>query len=163
MQIRKIYEYALQREEEGKRFFEQNAERFGHAAAVGVFKNLALEEQKHIDFINHQLENLDQEVSSPSLADEGIENPNFFLKKAESELIDQTVLQSLVPVLPILRMAYLIERDFAEFYRMAADRVEGKAKQSLEMLALWEKGHENLFKNLHDRAFEEYAQMPWGG
>jgi hypothetical protein len=41
--------------------------------------------------------------------------------------------------------------------------VEGKAKRSLEMLALWEKGHENLFKNLHDRAFEEYAQMPWGG
>ena len=92
-----------------------------------------------------------------------VENPNFFLKEAESELIDQTVLQSMVPVLPILRMAYLIERDFAEFYRMAADRVEGKAKKSLEMLALWEKGHENLFKNLHDRAFEEYAQMPWGG
>ena len=92
-----------------------------------------------------------------------VENPNFFLKEAEKELIDQTVLQSMVPVLPILRMAYLIERDFAEFYRMAADRVEGKAKRSLEMLALWEKGHENLFKNLHDRAFEEYAQMPWGG
>ena len=67
-----------------------------------------------------------------------------------------------MPVLPILRMAYLIERDFAEFYRTAAARVEGKAKQALEMLALWETGHENLFKNLHDRAFEEYAQMPWG-
>jgi rubrerythrin len=163
MKIQKIYEYALQREEEGKRFFEQNAERFGHAAVVGVFKNLALEEQKHIDFINRQLQNLDEEVSSPSPAEEGMENPNFFLKEAESELVDQTVLQSMVPVLPILRMAYLIERDFAEFYRMAADRVEGKAKQSLELLALWEKGHENLFKNLHDRAFEEYAQMPWGG
>jgi rubrerythrin len=163
MQIRKIYEYALQREEEGKRFFEQNAERFGHAAAVGVFKNLALEEQKHIEFIHHQLQSLDQETSSPFPAGKEMEDPNFFLKKAESELIDQTVLQSLVPVLPILRMAYLIERDFSEFYRMAADRVEGKAKQSLEMLALWEKGHENLFKNLHDRAFEEYAQMPWGG
>ena len=84
MKIKKIYEYALQREEEGKRFFEQNAGRFGHAAVVGVFKNLALEEQKHIDFINHHLQNLDQEVSSPSPAEEGMENPNFFLKEAES-------------------------------------------------------------------------------
>jgi rubrerythrin len=163
MQIRKIYEYALQREEEGKRFFEQNAERFGHAAAVGVFKNLALEEQKHIEFIKHQLKNLDQDDSTLTSSGEEMNDPNFFLKKAESELIDQTVLQSLVPVLPILRMAYLIERDFAEFYRMAAARVEGKAKKALELLALWETGHENLFKNLHDRAFEEYAQMPWGG
>jgi hypothetical protein len=27
----------------------------------------------------------------------------------------------------------------------------------------WERGHEKLFKHLHDKAFEEYAQMPWGG
>jgi len=33
----------------------------------------------------------------------------------------------------------------------------------LEMLATWERGHEKLFKYLHDKAFEEYAQMPWGG
>jgi len=31
------------------------------------------------------------------------------------------------------------------------------------MLAQWERGHEALFKKIHDKAFEEYAQMPWGG
>jgi hypothetical protein len=31
------------------------------------------------------------------------------------------------------------------------------------MLAAWERGHERFFKQLHDTAFEEYAQMPWGG
>ena len=36
MDIRKIYEYALQREHEGKRFFEENAGRLGHAAAVSA-------------------------------------------------------------------------------------------------------------------------------
>ena len=30
-------------------------------------------------------------------------------------------------------------------------------------LANWERGHERFFKQLHDKAFEEYAQMPWGG
>jgi len=60
-------------------------------------------------------------------------------------------------------MAYLIERDFAEFYENAASEAEGNAKQVLSMLAHWERGHERLFKQFHDRAFEEYAQMPWGG
>jgi rubrerythrin len=61
-------------------------------------------------------------------------------------------------------MAYLIERDFAEFYEMAAERVEAtSARQALEMLARWERGHEELFKRMHDKAFQEYAGMPWGG
>jgi hypothetical protein len=33
----------------------------------------------------------------------------------------------------------------------------------LEMLARWEHTHEALFRQYHDKAFEEYAQMPWGG
>jgi rubrerythrin len=60
-------------------------------------------------------------------------------------------------------MAYLIERDFVEFYESAAEKAEGEAKEALEMLARWERGHERFFRQLHDTAFEEYAQMPWGG
>ena len=77
MDIRRIYEYALQREREGKQFFEQNAKRLNHAAAVGAFK--------------------------------------------------------------------------------------GKESEVLQMLANRERDHERFFKQLHDQAFEEYAQMPWGG
>ena len=70
----------------------------------------------------------------------------------------------MVPDLSVLRMAYLIERDFAEFYEMAAERAEdATARASLRQLARWERGHEKLFKEMHDRAFEEYAGMPWGG
>ena len=46
---------------------------------------------------------------------------------------------------------------------MAASKSEGGAKDVLDMLADWERGHEKLFKQLHDQAFENYAQMPWGG
>ncbi len=64
----------------------------------------------------------------------------------------------------MLRTAYLIERDFAEFYEMWSQRVEDEmAAKSLQMLARWERQHEKLFKSMHDRAFEEYASMPWGG
>jgi len=69
----------------------------------------------------------------------------------------------MVPDLSILRMAYLIERDLSEFYEMAAATMEGTAKEALTMLAEWERGHERLFKELHDKIFQEYAAMPWGG
>lgn len=163
MDIRKIYEYALQREHEGKRFFEQNAERLSSAAAQGAFKRLAGEEQKHIEFIESQLESLDQgKVPELQLGIE-MEKAGFFTQRAATEAIDVTVAESMVSDLPVLRMAYLIERDFSEFYEMAARKAEGEARSVLEMLARWERTHEALFKNMHDKAFEEYAQMPWGG
>jgi rubrerythrin len=163
MDLRKIYAYALQREYEGKRFFEQNAERMQHAAAAGAFRRLAGEEQKHIDFINGLLNALDEGRSPGAAIDTELNEEGFFSERAASEMLDQTVIESMVPDLPVLRMAYLIERDFVEFYESAAEKAEGEAKEALEMLARWERGHEVFFRQLHDTAFEAYAQMPWGG
>lgn len=159
MDIRKVLEYALQREHEGKRFFEQNAGRLQNAAAVGAFKAIAEEEQRHIEFIQAQLDALaGGHATAPELPSAG-----FFADRAEGESIADTVAESMVADLPVLRMAYLIERDFAEFYAQAASSSEGEAKKTLEMLAHWEAGHERLFKSMHDKAFENYSGMPWGG
>lgn len=162
MDIRKIYEYALQREMEGKRFFEDNAERLHHAAAKGAFKVLAQEEQKHIYFIEKQLASLN-EGQAVVVVEESLKPSSFFAQRSESEKVDQSVAEAMVADLPVLRMAYLIERDFADFYEMAAAKAEGNAKQVLHSLAEWERTHEALFKNMHDTIFEQYAQMPWGG
>jgi rubrerythrin len=162
MDIRKIYEYALSREYEGKRFFEENANRLSHAAAVNAFQQLAVEEQKHINFIQNQLAIL---VGHAGDVDYGLllEQAGFFSQRAQSELIDQSVAEAMVPDLPVLRLAYLIERDFAEFYESTSTQVEGDAKQVFTMLSQWERGHERLFKHFYDKAFEEYSKMPWGG
>jgi rubrerythrin len=160
MEINRILAYALEREYEGKRFFIENAARLQNAAAAGAFKAIALEEQKHIDFILAQIAAQKSGLSAemPELPRAG-----FFADRAENEHIEQSVAEAMVADLPVLRMAYLIERDFSEFYAMAASRAEGDLKKVLEMLAHWEAGHERLFKHLHDRAFEQYAGMPWGG
>jgi rubrerythrin len=163
MDLRKIFEYALSREFEGKRFFEENAARLSHAAAIQAFKQLAIEEQKHIEFIQAQLKVLDKNQSGDLVTDTVMEDAGFFSVRAQSEAIDQSIVEAMVPDLPVLRMAYLIERDFAEFYALAAEKVDGPAKDALLKLAHWELGHERLFKQYHDRAFELYAQMPWGG
>ena len=163
MHIRQIYEYALQFEYEGKRFFEQNAERLSHAACVEAFRRLAAEEQRHIEFLTNLLASLDQGGLPSPEAGLAIERESFFTQRASKEMLDQTVSEAMLPDLPILRMAYLIERDFSEFYEMVAQKTEGPAKDALTLLAGWERAHERFFKCLHDKAFEEYAQMPWGG
>lgn len=163
MDIRKIYEYALQREYEGKRFFEQNALRLNNAAAVNAFKKLVIEEQKHIEFIQNQLELLGQGQNSSARLGDIFQQEGFFSQRAASEDIEQTVSEAMVADLPVLRMAYLIEHDLATFYEMAASKTVAEAQQVLAMLAAWERGHERLFKRMHDKAFEEYADMPWGG
>jgi len=163
MDIRKIYEYALQREYEGKRFFEENAQRLGHAAAVSAFKELAAEEQKHIEFIQSQLSGIDKGPISSAAFAKDMEAAGFFSQRAQTEMLDQTVLEAMVPDLPVLRTAYLIEMDFANYYENASKQATGEAKKVLKLLAKWERGHEALFKTLHDKAYEVYSQMPWGG
>lgn len=163
MDLRRIYEYALSREYEGKRFFEENAARLSHAAAVQAFTQLAAEEQKHIEFIKNQLTALEQGISSDFTSDTDLDQAAFFSARAQSEGVEQSIAEAMIPDLPVLRMAYLIERDFAEFYEKMAAQVEGRARDVLLMLAHWERGHERLFKQYHDKAFEIYARMPWGG
>ena len=163
MNLHNVYTYALQREHEGKRFFEEGATRARHASVVGIFKRLAQEEQRHIAFIQGLIDGLDGGQETPVEETGDLDREGFFAQRATSEMIDQTTMEAMTPDLPVLRMAYLIERDFAEFYEMVAARATGAAQEALTRLARWERTHEALFKGLHDQLFEEYIKMPWGG
>jgi rubrerythrin len=163
MELLKIYQYALQREIEGKKFFEQNASRLSHAAAVDVFIRLAKEEEKHIFYIQAEINKILIKQQPGEILEAEAPGTGFFAQRAQTEMIDQTTAEAMVPDLPVLRMAYLIERDFAEFYEQAASQVTGQEKETLELLAAWERVHEGIFKNMHDQAFAQYAEMPWGG
>ncbi len=161
--VAKVLSYALDREREGFAFFSNHAERAQHAAVVGVFRRLAEEEQGHIRFIEHLIAThagQSLSVAEPMATDR---DASFFTERAVSEMIEQTTAEAMVPDLPVLRMAFLIERDLAEFYDSTAARAEGETQQALQRLAGWEREHERLFRTIHDRVFAEYAGMPWGG
>lgn len=162
MNIIRVLNYALEREKEGKRYFESNADRLINPSAARAFRAIADEEQRHIDYILAELKKLGEEVPADAV-DPQLPAAGFFADRAEAEFIDQAMAESMVADLPVLRLAYLIERDFAEFYRNSAAAAEGEEKKTLEMLAKWESGHEKLFKKLHDDLFAKYADMPWGG
>lgn len=160
--VLKALHYALDREREGLAFFEAHAEKAQHAAVVGVFRRLADEERGHIRYIQRLM--AEMSGSAPA-AEEApvVHDSGFFTERAASEMIEQTTVQAMVPDLPALRMAFLIERDLSEFYAGLAAKAEGETRKTLERLASWETEHERLFKTLHDRVFAEYSGMPWGG
>lgn len=163
MDVRKILEYALEREREGCAFFSNHAASAKHAAVAGVFRKLAAEEKAHIHYVEALIANLaggGAPAEAPAFDDQ---QRSFFSDRAASEMIEQTTVEAMVPDLPVLRMAFLIERDLAEFYAGCAPQATGATRDALEKLAAWEREHETLFKSLHDRAFAEYADMPWGG
>lgn len=160
MNLQKIYKYALQREKEGYNFFKNNAEKAGHAAAAQVFQKLADEELKHIEYIKNLMK---ADEGDPSKTEAMLEIEGWFEEKAEKEHLDQSLIESMIPDVAVLRTAFLIESDLAEFYENAAANFEGKSKKAFEQLAKWERGHEAYFKDLHDKVFKEYTEMPWGG
>ncbi len=163
MDIRKIYDYALMREYASKRFFEENAKRLSQAMAVEAFLQLAREEQQHIEFIQEQIAALKSGQQGNAEYGATLEEAGFYSQRVQVEVIDQMVAEAMVADLPVLRMAFLIEGDFAEFYESSARIAEGEARQVLAMLGQWERTHEQLFKQFYERAFEEYSKMPWGG
>ena len=161
----KIFEFALNQEETGKSFFQASLGRMGIGAAVTAFKRLIKEEEHHIDFINHILDDL-RKGNEPELLpapDIDAQPYNFFDERAKSEFLDRCIEGSMVPDVTVFNTAWLIEKDLSEYYENMAAQTTGKAKEALMQLSKWEKGHEKFFKDFRDRLSEVYANMPWGG
>jgi rubrerythrin len=163
--LTKIFEYALNQEETGKGFFQYSLQRMGMGAAMMAFKRLIEEEERHILFITGILENLRKgESFEPSDLKEVILEPtNYFDERAKKEFLEQCLEGSMVPDVTVFNTAWLIEKDISEFYEKMAMKSRGKAKDALQMLSDWEKGHERFFREYRDRIAEVYANMPWGG
>lgn len=160
-----ILKYAMQMELDGYNFFKEKAEKFSNASTKKMFEDIAEVEMEHYNFLREQLEEYEenQGFKLDSKAFDRDEK-NIFENRAESEHIKDVLSESDIPDITILRMAYLIERDYAEFYRNVAENTEDEiAKQIFEKLAQWEEGHESFFKSEYDRRMKEYMNLPWGG
>ena len=159
-----VLRYAMQMEEDGMNFFNEKADLFANPTTTKLFKNLAKIEQEHYKYLERQL-NSYLENNEFDLSDEVMEREeDIFKNREESEHIKETLTESDIPDMTILRTAYLIERDFKEFYENAANNAEDDGiKQIFTKLAKWEAGHEALFKKEYDRLMKEYMSLPWGG
>ncbi|PKK39292.1 Rubrerythrin [Clostridiaceae bacterium JG1575] len=161
-----ILRYALQMERSGQEFFREKAERFKDPTTRTLFLHLADIEEEHYRLIESELKKYQDGPSGYEAGEEVLrrDESGFFAQRETSEALETTLNESDVPDLTVLRMAYLIERDFKEFYEEAMDDVENpQVKLLLGRLSRWESGHEALFKKEYQRLKKEYLSLPWGG
>ncbi len=161
----KVFEYALNQEETGKSFFEHSIQRMGVGAAVGAFKRLIAEEEKHIEFVKQILAGLKagKEVDPSELENIALQPTNYFDERARSEFLQRCIDGSMIPDVTVFNTAWLIEKDLSEFYERAAMQTEGRAKDAFLTLSAWEKAHEQFFREYRDKLSDVYSTMPWGG
>lgn len=159
-----VIRYAMQMELDGSNFFKDNAEKVNNETAKALFLNLAKSEMEHYEFLKRHL---DRYASGDTFEiEDRLEeiDPGIFKERSEKEHVEDALKESDIPDITILRMAYLIERDYKEFYENAAKLAdEPIIKELFETLAVWEAGHEKIFKEEYDRKMSEYMSLPWGG
>lgn len=159
-----IIRYAMERELQGVDFFRHQAEKVSLASAKDMLLRLADIEMDHYAYLKEQLEHFEKYQSFKEVDFDLDREKNIFADRAGVEKLDQQVTESMVPDMSVLRTAYLMEKDFAEFYQNAADNSDdANAKKLFNTLALWEQGHEKIFKEEHHRLMEDYMSQPWGG
>ncbi len=162
-----ILKYAMQMEKEGAEFFLTQSQRFQDATTKSLFEKLSRIEETHYDYLEQKLAHYTEgNLTIDEIPQDFLDQTetDIFQSRAKSEHLNTTLVESDVPDMTILRMAYLIEKDFAEFYEEARDYVEDETLKALfEQLSVWEKGHESLFKKEYRRLMKEYMTLPWGG
>ena len=95
--------------------------------------------------------------------DVALQPTDYFDARARSEFLQRCVESSMVPDVTVFNLAWLIEKDLSDFYRLMGQKTEGEARTALNMLADWESAHEKFFREFRDSLMETYSRMPWGG
>ncbi len=154
--LKEIIEYAMRMENDAEEFYSYNMERVHSAEHKKLFEELAEMEKTHyavLSSIYDLLKITPPPIEMSWVVDDTSREKNVAIIPDNSELIsDQNALSDLA----IIRMAYLMESDFALFYFNAANQVEnGEAKRFLLELADWEKKHEVMFKVRYEKLLKE--------
>lgn len=156
--LKQVIEYAMRMENDAKEFYTYNKDRVKSPEIKAQFENLAEMEKNHYAILSIVYDRLNvnpppitiswvvddvaKEINPPILAD------NYELIANEDTLSD----------LSVVRMAWLMESDFALFYKSAAEAVEeGEAKKALLELASWEEQHREMF----GKQYEKMLKSSW--
>lgn len=159
-----IFKYSMQMEVDGYNFYMEKAEALANPTSKKIFTDLAEEEKRHYKYLEELLNKYLADGNFKEKIDDLPEYESIFEAREESEHLNETLEESDIPDLTILRTAYLIERDAKEFYDNISENVEDEdIKAVFIKLSKWEEGHETLFKSEYKRRMKEYMNFPWGG
>lgn len=152
-----ILQYAMDMEIQGQNFYISFADKVENPVARKLFESLAKEEKRHYDILKKEYDNMEvnKEWSEmESLAD--YKGESIYEVRKQAEEISGEELKTPTSDISILRMAYLIENDFAEFYKKAIENTEDpRGKKMLETLYEWENEHRRVFYEQYKKAMKD--------
>ncbi|ABS60740.1 MULTISPECIES: ferritin-like domain-containing protein [Fervidobacterium] len=149
-----ILRFALAREIEGREFYKEKATRAKSKEVRDTLESLWKMEEEHVEFIKSLMEKVQSDIEID--VDSVLTRSDFFEEREKEELSVGT-LDDIANDMSILRMAYLIEEDFENFYRTTAEKVEDSdMKRILNTLAKWELGHKNMLFELYNDVKNAY-------
>lgn len=159
-----IIRYAMHVEKDGVVNYKEHADNSNNPTTKRLFLGLSEMEKDHYEYLKGLLSKY-LEGEDFSVDENFVEREeNIFEDRQEDEKMDVTMRESHIPDISALRTAFLVERDFKEFYQEASDKVKDKSlKEVFARLAKWEEGHEKMLKKEYDRRMKEYMDLPWGG
>lgn len=145
--IKSIIEYAMRMEKDAKEFYAFNLERVESPELKKLFGELMEIEKGHYNLLNRVYEKMDVAplpINISWVVDDASREVNTSIIADNSELISD---EKSMSDLSVIRLAWLMESDFALFYKNASEQVdEPEAKKALLELSEWEKQHQELFR-----------------
>jgi len=148
-----VLKYALAREREGVKFYRERSKEIHIPEVKELFLELSEMEMDHVSFISKMIE--DQSIGD-EITFTHIEEKNIFQSRESLELKGISV-DSLAGDLSALRIAYLIEKDFEDFYKQRAQESSKKEiKELFNMISNWEEGHKKTLLDLYESLMKDY-------
>jgi rubrerythrin len=152
-----ILKLAYTMELQGQEFYKSKIESVGSPRLKRTFEYLSEMEKEHAEYIQKQIDNITKGKPVEKLPDT---EEDMFNKVFKQEGMEEGKLDTDLGDYSIIRMAYLIEKDFTEYYNNAAKNHEGELKDMFNTLKKWEQGHTDMMRehmsNLIKRnSFEE--------
>lgn len=156
--VQKILNFAMRMEKDAADFYSYYVDKVESPSTKALFAELMETEKQHYGFLKNKYDELG--YSDPPITISWVVDNNFAAKDPHilshnSDVAGDSDVE--ISDLSIIRMAYLIESDFAEFYKNALEIVEDdEAKKMIKTLADWEEQHKKLFHEKYQKLVKKY-------
>lgn len=157
--IQNILRFAMRMEKDAKDFYEYHAQNVKNESTKKLFLELAETEKTHYDTLSKLYDSLgysEPPISVSWVVDNTSKaiDPSILSNNSNVYSVDQAEND-----IAVIRMAYLIENDFALFYKNAVPLVEEESvKEILTQLSEWEDDHKDFFYSQYQELLKKY----WG-
>ncbi|KLO22493.1 hypothetical protein X275_06030 [Marinitoga sp. 1197] len=149
-----ILNYALAKEIEGKNFYKSKLDNISNLQLKEIFSMLVEMEQGHAEYIKKLIKKYEDEKNLDVEFEE--DDENLFQIREKKEITGGKI-EEMTLDLSVVKMAYLIEDDFMNFYKNAAEKVENNdAKKLFEKLSKWEETHRDILYNIYRDLSNDY-------